>query len=112
MKKDGTIDLFFGPNVPAGQEDVWVKTLPDRNWFCYFRTYGPEAPLYDGSWKLADFVEITALLANAKQRGIFPIAPKQRCTAETAVHLIDAKVTDGVTEIERLQYAGLHFGVR
>ncbi len=57
-KPDGSIELFFGPNVPAGQEDVWVKTMPDRNWFCYFRTYGPEEPLYNGSWKLFDFEEI------------------------------------------------------
>lgn len=55
VKADGTIDLFFGPDVPKGQEDSWVKTLPGRNWFCYFRTYGPLEPLYDGSWKLGDF---------------------------------------------------------
>lgn len=58
VKPDGSIELFFGPNVPAGQEDVWVKTLPGRNWFCYFRTYGPEEPLYDGSWKLGEFEEL------------------------------------------------------
>lgn len=58
VKEDGTIELFFGPKVLAGKEDVWVKTLPDRNWFCYFRIYGPQAGLYDGTWKLSDFEEI------------------------------------------------------
>jgi hypothetical protein len=45
--------------VPDGREGQWVKTIPGKGWFAYFRTYGPEAPAFDGSWKLGDFAEVT-----------------------------------------------------
>ena len=52
------MELYFGPTAPAGKEDYWIKTKPDENWFCYFRTYGPEENLYNGRWKLGDFEQI------------------------------------------------------
>jgi hypothetical protein len=54
--QDGTIELRVGPDAPAGAEDRWIKTGAGRGWFAYFRIYGPEAPAFDGSWRLADFV--------------------------------------------------------
>jgi hypothetical protein len=51
----GTADLYFGPTAPAGKEGQWIKTVPGKGWFVYFRIYGPEAPAFDGSWKLGDF---------------------------------------------------------
>jgi hypothetical protein len=50
-----TIDLYFGPNPPAGHEGQWIKTIPRKGWFAYFRIYGPEAAAFDGSWKPGDF---------------------------------------------------------
>jgi len=51
---DGSFDLYFGPKAPSGKEGQWVKTIPGKGWFTYFRIYGPEAPAFDGTWKLAD----------------------------------------------------------
>ena len=51
----GTIDLFFGPTAPAGKEGQWIKTIPGKGWFTYFRIYGPEQAAFDGSWKPGDF---------------------------------------------------------
>jgi hypothetical protein len=51
----GSVDLYFGPNAPAGQEARWIKTNPGKGWFTYFRIYGPEKPAFDGSWKPGDF---------------------------------------------------------
>jgi hypothetical protein len=51
----GSVDLFFGPKAPAGQEGRWIQTIPERGWFAYFRIYGPEGPAFDGSWKPGDF---------------------------------------------------------
>jgi len=48
-------DLFFGPTPPRGGEDRWIQTLPGKGWFAYFRIYGPEAPVFDGTWKPGDF---------------------------------------------------------
>ncbi|HEY7212009.1 MAG TPA: DUF1254 domain-containing protein [Bryobacteraceae bacterium] len=51
-------DLYFGPSSPAGKEGQWIKTLPGKGWFVYFRIYGPEKPAFDGSWKPGDFEEV------------------------------------------------------
>lgn len=48
-------DLYFGPTVPPGQEDRWIKTIPGKGWFVYLRIYGPQQAAFDGSWKPGDF---------------------------------------------------------
>ena len=55
---DGSIDLYFGPKPPSGMESNWVKTLPGRGWFTYFRLYAPTQPFFDRSWKLGDIEQI------------------------------------------------------
>lgn len=49
------VDLYFGPEAPSGAEGRWIRTIPGRGWFVYFRIYGPEDPAFDGSWRLPDF---------------------------------------------------------
>jgi len=51
---DGSVDLWFGPQAPAGREDNWVQTIPGQHWFSYFRFYGPLEPYFDRSWTLGD----------------------------------------------------------
>jgi hypothetical protein len=53
-----SVDLYFGPTAPAGQEAHWIQTEPGKGWFTYFRIYGPDAPAFDGSWKPGDFEEV------------------------------------------------------
>jgi hypothetical protein len=55
---DGSIDIYFGPQSPPGKEGQWVKTIPNKGWFVYFRIYGPQAPAFNGAWKLDNIVEI------------------------------------------------------
>ncbi|WP_116808504.1 DUF1254 domain-containing protein [Steroidobacter cummioxidans] len=50
-----SVDLYFGPSTPRGQEQRWIKTLPGKGWFAYFRIYGPQQAAFDGSWKPGDF---------------------------------------------------------
>ncbi len=52
-------DLYFGPTAPTGHEGRWIRTIPGKGWFAYFRVYGPQPPAFDGSWKPADFEAIT-----------------------------------------------------
>ena len=54
-KTGSSVELYFGPTAPAGHEGEWIKTIPGKGWFVYFRIYGPETPLFDGSWKPGDF---------------------------------------------------------
>jgi hypothetical protein len=44
--------------VPEGHEDRWIKTIPGKGWFVYFRIYGPEPPAFDCRWKPGDFEEV------------------------------------------------------
>lgn len=53
--KGESVDLYFGPDAPAGHEDRWIKTTPGKGWFVYFRIYGPQPSAFDGTWKPGDF---------------------------------------------------------
>lgn len=50
-----SVELYFGPSAPKGQESRWIKTEPGKGWFSYFRVYGPQPASFDGSWKPGDF---------------------------------------------------------
>jgi len=51
-------ELRFGPTPPLDGERAWIKTIPGKGWFVYFRIYGPQAAAFDGSWKPGDFETI------------------------------------------------------
>lgn len=58
VNPDGSVELFFGPSKPAGANRNWVKTIPGRGWFPYFRFYGPLEAYFDKSWQLEDIEPI------------------------------------------------------
>ncbi len=51
---DGSVDLYFGPEAPAGKESNWIKTNKGENWFAYFRLYSPTEKYFDRSWPISD----------------------------------------------------------
>ncbi len=51
---DQSVDIFMGPNPPAGRESNWIPTVAGRAWFPYFRLYSPTARFMDRSWVLPD----------------------------------------------------------
>jgi hypothetical protein len=53
---DGSIDLYFGPTLPDGYEQNWIKTLPDQGWSIFIRLYGPLESYFDQTWKPDDIV--------------------------------------------------------
>jgi hypothetical protein len=56
--RDGSYDLYFGPEAPAGKETNWVETIPGKSWFQLFRLYGPLQPWFDQTWRLNEFEPI------------------------------------------------------
>ena len=48
---DGSIDLYFGPQAPAGKEANWIQTVPGKGWFCLLRLYSPTEPWFDKTWR-------------------------------------------------------------
>jgi hypothetical protein len=51
---DGSVDVFFGPTKPEGANENWIKTIPGKGWFPYFRFYGPTEAYFEKSWQLPD----------------------------------------------------------
>lgn len=51
VNNDGSVDVYFGPKAPAGKENNWVQTIPDKGWFMILRLYGPLEPWFDKTWR-------------------------------------------------------------
>lgn len=60
---DGSVDILFGPEAPAGKEPNWVPTRAGGRWEVIFRFYGPQKPLFEKTWRLPDIEHV------AEQRG-------------------------------------------
>jgi len=56
---DGAVDIYFGPQPPKNGSSNWVKTLPGKGWFTYFRWYGPTEPFFDKTWRLPDIEKVS-----------------------------------------------------
>jgi hypothetical protein len=48
---DGSVDVYFGPKVPAGKEKNWVQTIPGKSWNTLLRLYGPLEPWFNKTWR-------------------------------------------------------------
>jgi len=51
VNPDGSVDLYFGPKAPSGEEQNWIETVPKKSWFPILRLYGPLEPWFDKTWK-------------------------------------------------------------
>jgi hypothetical protein len=63
---DGSIDVFFGPNAPAGKDSNWVPTDAARKFELMFRLYAPTKALFDKAWVLPDVEKVAAESVGAK----------------------------------------------
>jgi len=48
---DGSYDIWFGPQAPAGKEGNWLATVPGKSWFTILRMYGPLEPWINKTWR-------------------------------------------------------------
>jgi hypothetical protein len=55
---DGSVDVYFGPQAPKGEEKNWIKTIAGKGWFLYLRFYSPAEAFFDQTWKPDDIVEV------------------------------------------------------
>ena len=51
VNADGSVDVYFGPKAPAGEEANWVQTIPGETWNTLFRLYGPLEPWFAKTWR-------------------------------------------------------------
>jgi hypothetical protein len=57
---DGSVDVYFGLESPAGKESNWIPTSPHRKVEVLFRLYGPEKAFFDKTWRLPDIEQTSA----------------------------------------------------
>lgn len=48
---DGSVDIYFGPKAPAGQERNYIQTVPGKGWWTILRLYGPLEPWFEKTWR-------------------------------------------------------------
>jgi len=48
---DGSVDIYFGPEAPAGKEKNWILTVPGKGFWLILRLYGPLEPWFDKTWR-------------------------------------------------------------
>jgi len=48
---DGSVDLYFAPESPAGKESNWIQTVSGKGWYTLLRLYGPLDPWFEKTWR-------------------------------------------------------------
>jgi hypothetical protein len=57
--EDGSVDLFFAPELPNGvPESNWVQTIPNEGWFSLPRLYAPLEPILTQEWRWNDIERV------------------------------------------------------
>ena len=77
VNADGSVDVYFGPKAPAGDENNWVQTVPGKGWFMILRLYGPLEPWFDKKWRPSEIELVSSAGLNEK---------------ETLIQLIDRRI--------------------
>ena len=52
--KNGSYDIYFGPEAPEGKEANWIQTVPGKGWFTALRIYSPLQPYFDKTWRIGE----------------------------------------------------------
>lgn len=58
VNADGSVYIYFAPHAPADLEGNWIPTS-GRDFFLFFRFYGPERAVFDRSYKLSDVERVS-----------------------------------------------------
>jgi hypothetical protein len=50
---DGSVDIYFGPDKPAGHESNWLPSEGKRP-YLWLRLYGPDTPFWEKTFTMPD----------------------------------------------------------
>jgi len=56
--KDGSVDVWFGPEIMEAKEANRVKTIPGVKWYMILRLYYPLESWFDKTWRPGEIEEI------------------------------------------------------
>lgn len=57
VNKNGSVDIWFGPEPPKKKELNWIKTIPGRKWNLVLRLYNPLEAGLNKTWKPGEIEE-------------------------------------------------------
>jgi hypothetical protein len=58
VNRDGSVDIWFGPEAPAGRENNWIQTNPGKEWYMMFRLYLLPESRHETSWNPENIEEV------------------------------------------------------
>jgi hypothetical protein len=76
VNEDGSVDLFFSPTAPDGQDANWTPTDPEGRFEVLFRFYGPAPALFDRTWQLPDLEKVSGS-RKRRMRVKQPVRPRR-----------------------------------
>ena len=50
LNADGSVEVYFGPKAPPGEEQNWVQTISGKGWFTILRLHGPLEAWFNQTW--------------------------------------------------------------
>ncbi len=59
FNNDGSVDVWFGPELIKGKEGNFVKSIPGKQWYMIFRLYYPIESWFDKRWRPGEIEELT-----------------------------------------------------
>ena len=58
LNKDGSADIYYGPEAPTDKNANWIKTVPGNGWINTIRLYSPTQAFFDQTWKPDDIEKV------------------------------------------------------
>ena len=58
INADKSVDVYFSPKAPAGEENNWIQTIPGKGFSVVLRLYGPLESWFDKTWRPGDFESV------------------------------------------------------
>lgn len=80
---DGSVDLYLGPQAPAGKEANWIPTDPAGQFELMFRLYAPTKALFDKAWTLPDVEKMASTEPSRSLQDAAPSGPQGSTTPVT-----------------------------
>ena len=59
VNSDTSVDVYFGPKAPPGNESNWLQTVPSKGFSVILRLYGPLEPWFKKTWRPGEIELVT-----------------------------------------------------
>jgi len=57
INQDCSVDVWFGPTIPAGKHCNWIQTIPGKGWNMILHIYDPMESWFNKTWRPGEIEE-------------------------------------------------------